>query len=291
MTGRRGFGGIAAAIALFLFGAGTAAADPGPSELGGTPNSAGARCPTPAALIRIEPELGHTGADLAAHRPIKIIAIGSSSTEGVGASVPGLSYPSQLERDLRARLPGADIRVLNRGKGGEDAGEELARLSRDVLAEHPDLVIWQVGTNAVLRRDDLAADAELLQRGIEQITAAGVDLVLMDLQYAPRVLARPAHAMMEQVIADTAERGRVALFRRFAMMRYWQNELALMPATVGGDGLHMNDLGYGCLASALADALVANWSSQLKSATRHPATASTNATAEQPNVTGTASLH
>src|SRR5205814_9464102 len=94
----------------------------------------------------------------------------------------------------------------------------MSRHERDSLAEHPDLVIWQVGTNAVLRRDDLAADAELLERGVAQIKKSGADLVLMDLQYAPRVLARPAYAMMEQVIADTAERSQVAVFRRFAMM-------------------------------------------------------------------------
>jgi lysophospholipase L1-like esterase len=292
VTGRRGFGGVGAAIipvsfAAALLAAGTAFGDPA----GGVGTVVAVRCPSPAALVRIEPELGRVATHLAAHRPIKIIAIGSSSTEGVGATASGLSYPSQLERDLRVRLPGAEIQVLNRGKGGEDAGEELARLGRDVLAEHPDLVIWQVGTNAVLRRDDLAADAELLQRGIEQIVAAGADVVLMDLQYAPRVLARPAYALMEQVIADTAERDHVALFRRFEMMRYWQTEPAAVPATIGGDGLHMNDIGYGCLAAALADALVANWSAEVKSATRHPATASPSGmAADRPNVTGTASL-
>jgi acyl-CoA thioesterase I len=275
------FGG-AAAIAVSLLAAGTAAAQSASSEP--------PVCPAPAALSRIEAELGRAPADLIAHRPITIVAIGSSSTEGVGASNPGLSYPSQLERNLQARLPGAEIRVVNRGKGGEDAGEELARLGRDVLAEHPDLVIWQVGTNAVLRRDDLAADSELLQRGVDQIKASGADLVLMDLQYAPRVLARPAYALMEEVIAEVAERSQVALFRRFAIMRYWQNGPAAAPATVGADGLHMNDAGYGCLAGALADALVANWSSQLKSATRHPAVPAADIAAGRAEPTGTAAL-
>jgi lysophospholipase L1-like esterase len=281
VSGRFRFGG-AAAIAALLVAAGAAAAPPVSSEA--------PVCPVPAALTRIDPELGRVAADLAAHRPITIVAIGSSSTEGVGASNAGLSYPSQLERDLKARLPGAEIRVVNRGKGGEDAGEELVRLARDVVAEHPDLVIWQVGTNAVLRRDDLAADAELLQRGVDQIKASGADLVLMDLQYAPRVLARPAYALMEEMIADVAERSQVALFRRFAMMRYWQNQPATAPTTVGADGLHMNDTGYRCLAAALADALVANWSSQLKSATPHPAAPAAGLATGEATITGTAAL-
>ena len=69
-----------------------------------------------------------------------------------------MSYPSRLEQELKDRYPGAEIRVINHGVGGQDVGEELTRLDRDVLAEHPDLVIWQLGTNAVLRRDDLSAD-------------------------------------------------------------------------------------------------------------------------------------
>jgi len=42
------------------------------------------------------------------------------------ASAPGLSYPSRLEAALKDRFPGLDIRVINRGKGGEDVSEELA---------------------------------------------------------------------------------------------------------------------------------------------------------------------
>lgn len=290
MTAARRFGGpAAAAIVSFCLVAGSAVADP----VGGYAPAAmpAMNCPAPATLTRIDSELDRGAVELGAHRPLKIIAIGSSSTEGVGASEPGRSYPSQLERDLRARLPGVDIRVLNRGKGGEDAGEELARLGRDVLTEHPDLVIWQVGTNAVLRRDDLGVDGELLQRGIDQIKSSGADLVLMDLQYAPKVLARPSYALMEQVIADAAEREHVALFRRFAIMRYWQNEPATAPATVGADGLHMNDAGYACLANALAEALVANWSSQVKTATRHPAAATAGLATDAPKTAGAARLH
>src|SRR5215469_16657028 len=166
MSGRSGR--AAAVLAALLMSAGAALADPAGGVISGGP----ATCPAPATLTRIDTELSRAAKELAAHHPLTIVAIGSSSTEGVGASTPGLNYPSQLERDLRARLPGVEIRVINRGKGGEDAGEELTRLGRDVLAEHPDLVIWQVGTNAVLRRDDLAADAELLQRGVDLIKAS-----------------------------------------------------------------------------------------------------------------------
>jgi lysophospholipase L1-like esterase len=222
--------------------------------------SAPASCGAPPALMVIEPTQARVAAQIGHRLPLRIVAVGSSSTQGVGASAPGLSYPSRLEAALKERFPGIDIRVINRGKGGEDVSEELARLDRDVIAERPDLVIWQVGTNAVLRHDDLTADRELIERGVAQLKESGSDVMLMDLQYAPRVLARPAYAEMEQLIATVAERARIGLFHRFEIMRYWQAaQPADAPKMVGPDGLHMTDQGYGCLAVGLADGLARNW--------------------------------
>jgi acyl-CoA thioesterase I len=239
---------IALAVIAALLGGGSA--DP----------AAPARCGAPPSLVAIEPALTHAATRIDRGDPLKIVAVGSSSTSGTGASAPDLAYPARLEAELRARFPELDVVVVNRGKGGEDAAQELARFDRDVLAEHPDLVIWQLGTNAVLRREDVSGDGELIRRGVVQLAAAGSDVVLMDLQYAPRVLARPGYMVMERLIADSAEADRVGLFRRFELMRYWHDAPSNeVPPMVGSDGLHMTDRGYHCLAAELAEALAANW--------------------------------
>lgn len=226
-------------------------------------------CAAPPGGVPIMSPLERFAARLDEGGPLTIVAVGSSSTSGVGASSPDLNYPSQLETNLRRLFPSRDIRVINRGKGGEDAPEELARLATDVVAAHPDLAIWQVGTNAVLRRDDLAADAEWMREGVDLLKRSGIDVVLMDLQYAPRVLERLAYSQMEELVADTAAREHVGLFRRFALMQYWQGSHASdAPAMIGADGLHMTDAGYGCLAADLAGALVANWRAETKLARR-----------------------
>jgi lysophospholipase L1-like esterase len=171
-----------------------------------------------------------------------------------------MSYPSRLEGELGDRFPAVEIRVVNRGVGGQDVPEELNRIDRDVVAEHPDLVIWQVGTNAVLRRDDITADEQLIRRGVALMKERGIDVVLMDLQYATRVLARPAWSEMERVIGEIAHSNHVALFRRFEIMREWEHTQQLAPAAmIGPDGLHMTDASYGCLANQLAEALAWNW--------------------------------
>jgi lysophospholipase L1-like esterase len=265
----------AAAAAIVLAPLGARAAEP---EL----------CAAPPGGSALLAPLEHFAARIDHGGPLTIVTVGSSSTSGVGASRPDLTYPSRLEVELRQRFPTLDIRVVNRGKGGEDAPEELARLAGDVVALHPDLAIWQVGTNAVIRRDDLAADGELMQQGVDLLQRNGIDVVLMDLQYAPRVLDRAAYPVMEDLIAETADRAHVGLFRRFALMRYWQRTHAPdAPAMTGTDGLHMTDAGYGCLAADLAAALEANWRSDAKLAQR--AHAAPDAVAGLPARTGTGS--
>jgi hypothetical protein len=90
--------------------------------------------------------------------PIKIVAMGSSSTAGRADVLP---YPYWLEMYLRrdaAPNGNARIDVINRGRGGEEADKELDRFQPDVFALEPVLVIWQVGTNAVFHREDYDID-------------------------------------------------------------------------------------------------------------------------------------
>jgi acyl-CoA thioesterase I len=252
---------LAMALALAVVGA----ADTVNEETAAPMAAAAVGCAAPPVLTALGPALARVAARVKQGEPLTIVALGSSSTRGVGASAPELSYPSRLETELRARLPDIAVRVVNRGRSGEEVPQMLARLDRDVLAAHPDLVIWQFGTNAVLHHDDLTAQREPIARAIARLEASGSDVVLMDLQYAPRVVARlAAYAHMERLIADAAQRAHAGLFRRFAIMRQWAPARPGDPSRmIGRDGLHMNDWGYACLARDLADALAANWRPRL----------------------------
>src|SRR5882757_5441459 len=132
------------------------------------PVAAAPSCAAPTPLDRLQARLPHVVAKLLAGQPITIVAFGSSSTEGIGASTPGRAYPSRLQADLAAALPRAQIRVVNKGVGGEREAEMIRRFDRDVLAEHPDLVIWQVGANAVIDDDRLRPDEQLIRRSEER---------------------------------------------------------------------------------------------------------------------------
>jgi len=202
--------------------------------------------------------LPHVAGKLAAGKPVVIVAFGSSSTQGYGSSSPEFTYPNRLAAQLHRQYPGADITVLNHGVGGEDAPEMMKRLQTSVIDAKPDLVIWQVGTNAVLRNLDPAETANMVEDGVARIQAAGADLVLVDPQYSPRVTEHGESAgKMVKLLGKVAALRNVGIFPRFEVMRQWHDQQALpIDSFVISDGLHMNDWGYACFAQLLGDDII-----------------------------------
>ena len=159
---------------------------------------------------------------------VKIVAIGSSSTFGE----PGIDpYPVRLEKFLRNEYRKAGITVVNKGVSGQEAPIELLRFDRDVIPERPDLVIWQVGTNAVWQSPDnippppsFLQTTKAIQDGIVKLRndAPQADVVLMDLQYLPGVLTpakRDKAIAMVEMMSEIAREAGVNVFRRFAFMK------------------------------------------------------------------------
>ena len=225
-------------------------------------------CRVLASQDRLDYPLVRVERHLESDRAIKIVAIGSSSTAGAGASSPEAAYPSRLEAELTQHFLWQDTTVLNRGINGEEVDDMVARFDSSVIAEKPDLVIWQMGTNSVLRDRPLDPKATFLHEGLARLKAIRADVILVDPQYAPKVIAKPEAEGMVTQIAATAKEQNVDLFRRFAMMKRWyQNDHMPFDAFVSPDGLHMNDWSYDCLAKWLGSAIV-------EAATRPTATAS-----------------
>ena len=215
-------------------------------------------CLSPKGGAKSMGSLPHVASKLAAGQPVLIVAFGSSSTAGYGATSPENNYPNRLAAQLHRQYPSADITVVNRGQGGEDAPEMMKRLQTEVIDVHPDLVIWQVGTNAVLRNLDPTETAKMVENGVARVQAAGADLVLVDPQYSPAVNAKPESAgQIVKLLGKVAELRHVGIFPRFEVMREWHEKQALpIDSFVIADGLHMNDWGYACFAQLLGDDII-----------------------------------
>lgn len=190
---------------------------------------------------------------------LTILAVGSSSIEGVGASRVELGFVPLLQADLRSRLPDVAINVWNRGIGGETAWETVNRLEAEIQRFQPDLVIWQLGTNDVLRArpwNDIAAD---IARGEAILARYNVDVLLIDPQKMPDDAVNfpgknPLLDETARLIAVEGNRVGYAVQRRFEAMRTWTG---LTRGGIGPDDIHMNDDGYACWAAMTAEGLAA----------------------------------
>jgi len=188
---------------------------------------------------------------------LKVVAVGSSSTTGLWVAFsPEATYPQVMRRELAALRPGLQIEVVNSGRIGDTVSGSMARFQDDVLAYRPDLIVWQLGTNDVAwggRADGLK---DQIVTGVRTLKSDGADVILMDLQYAPIILASSQHEAMQSTIAEAAREERVGLFSRFSLMR--RSIEAGLPSTalVSWDGLHNSAAGYDCIGRALARAVV-----------------------------------
>ncbi|MCA3669592.1 MAG: SGNH/GDSL hydrolase family protein [Methylobacterium sp.] len=217
------------------------------SALAGEP-----RCNKARHVAGTEKPLPNLESRLEAGEPIRIVALGSSSTEGT----PNLSkkdiYPAVLERVL-AREVLNPVEILNRGKGGETIALMLARLDRDVIAEKPDLVIWQLGVNDVLSMDGVESAIADMRVALQRLRDRRIPVVLMDLQVAPMVDRDKDTPVMQAAIAEAARAEGVLHFHRYEIMKNLvSTQAAGMDDLVMSDGLHMTAFGHLCTGTLLA---------------------------------------
>ncbi|UWU88965.1 SGNH/GDSL hydrolase family protein [Bradyrhizobium sp. CB1015] len=222
----------------------------------------------PAAIVDLTYPLMRLRQALDGKGPVRIVAMGSSSTAGRADVVP---YPYRLEMYLRQYfkdvVPRPDIRidVLNRGKGGEEANEELGRFEADIFREGPALVIWQVGTNAVFHNEKYDVDivAGNIREGLAQLRARGFEVLVIDPQFVTKMLwddrAELADKMV-RLIREAANEAEVNLFQRWSLMRHWhvQNNVSLEQLIDTGDPdkLHQNDWSTQQVSLALKNAII-----------------------------------
>src|SRR3954454_22853337 len=218
--------------------------------------SPGERCLAANLNFSLGAQLPRTASRLKSGEPLKIVAIGSSSTGGLWVLRSAATYPEVMRRELTRLRSNANVSVINSGRVGDTIPRNIARFDRDVFAHAPDLVIWQLGTNDVAwgGRPDQGLKRSVLE-GVKALKAGSADIVLMDLQYAPQVLASASYSTMEGIIADVAKQERVGLFSRFALMRNSINAAVAQSALVTWDGLHNTADGYDCIGRALARAI------------------------------------
>ena len=189
-------------------------------------------------------------------RAARVLAIGSSSIVGVGASTPAASFTEQLEVDLERAFKGADFDVIGRGMSGEVAAATAARIRSEALQFKPDLIVWQVGTNDGVAKVDQAVFAALLTTTLRWLATYRYDVVLVDPQYVSKFSTDEHYRAIVRIITEVARREQVPLVHRYDAME----DLArrqINRSYMASDLFHLNDLGYKCMAEFAAQAIEA----------------------------------
>jgi len=230
-------GGLGAPAAQFL--ASAAAASPAPAS-----------CEVPAYLLTSESPLPKVADAIRAGKPLEILVIGSRSTT-IPAS-ENSSYPARMEAILKEKLPPSEmVHVSVEIQSKKTAEETASTFVKLMEAKTPTLVIWQTGTYDAIRGIDPDVFRSAVDEGVSALQKAGVDVVLVNLQYSPRTETMTSAPPYLDNMRVVAQQHSVPLFDRFAIMRHWNDsgDFDLFSAT---HGVELAKRVHACLGRALS---------------------------------------
>jgi lysophospholipase L1-like esterase len=206
-------------------------------------------------MVMREAQLASVTQRLSERATLRVLAIGSSSTQGVGASTPANNYPTRFETGLSQHF-GMGVSVTNAGVGGETVEATIDRLEERITAERFDLVVWQVGTNDAVRGANEEHFISQLKRGVAVVKAKQIDLVLLDQQFFPTIKDPVRYERFVRMVEKVGYETGAPVLSRYRLMKHWGERAPQdLPTMLAGDGFHMSDRGYICLARAMVNAM------------------------------------
>jgi hypothetical protein len=187
----------------------------------------GPGCAVPAYLLATENGLPKVAEAIKTKKRLDILVIGSGSSALAGPDGAITSYPARLEAALRETFPGVTVNVRTDLRSKKTAAEAAAnfgglieKLPQD---QKPDLVIWQTGTVDAIRSVDPDDFRAALDSGLGALQKAGADVLLMNLQYNPRMETMLAVSPYNDTIRVVAQDYQIPMFDRFSIMRHWND--------------------------------------------------------------------
>jgi len=172
--------------------------------------------------------------------PIKILAFGTSLTQGYGLP-PGTEYTTVLQEKLKAA--GIDAKIINAGVSGDTSADGLSRLDWS-LADKPQAALVEMGSNDALRGLSPAQTEKNLNAILAKLKSAHVAVLLCGM-HAPRNLGPEYAAQFDAIYPKLAKQYGV-LFYPFIL-----DGVALNPKLNQADGIHPNPAGVKIIVSRI----------------------------------------
>lgn len=164
--------------------------------------------------------------------PIKILAFGTSLTQGYGLP-PGTEFTVVMQQKLKAA--GIDATIINAGVSGDTSSDGLSRLDWS-LADHPDAAIVEMGSNDALRGIDPALTEKNISAMLGKFKAAHVPVLLLGMK-APRNLGPEYEKAFDPIYPKLAKEYGVLLYP------FVLDGVVLNPKLNQADGIHPNPAG------------------------------------------------
>ena len=183
-------------------------------------------------------------------RPVRVLTLGSPAMSALGTDTA--SYLAWLEHELERLLPGSDFVLERRVTSGEDLEDASDRIKGVVAEVEPDLVIWKVGTPAMLARIDPEEFARSLDETVKWLKEHDIDVVLVDPQYTARLADDPSYKQVVASVAAVARANAVPLVFRSKAVRY----LTEQRSNAGQNPFQLNELGSRCMAEHVVRAVL-----------------------------------
>jgi hypothetical protein len=191
-----------------------------------------------------------------AHTELRVLVVGSASTQGGGTSGPAATWPERLKARLGARIEPVAIEVQAFGGRGTTAADHAAIIAEKAAGLRPHLVIWQLGTVEAARGLPAEVMAETVQQAVERLGATRgerTDVLLMDPQYSRFLRGNADVDLYRDALRAAAAASGAQLFSRWAIMRHWvESDILDLERAPRRQRVEVADRLHDCLAQALA---------------------------------------
>lgn len=219
----------------------------------GTARAEPAGCAAPPEAMEASPMPGSVAA--LSRGTLRVMVVGSASTQGGGTSGPAATWPERLDRVLGARVAPATVEVSVFGGRGTTAADHARIIAEQAPRLRPHLIIWQLGTVEAARGLPPDEMVEAVQESVAKLRASRgerTDVVLVDPQFSRFFRANADVETYRDRMRLAAAASGAQMFSRWTIMKHWaETERLDLERAPRAARMAMADELHDCLARAL----------------------------------------
>ena len=212
-------------------------------------------CVAPGHRVTGDFPLARVSAAVAGKHALKVVVFGTTSSTLSGSDNARDAYPWRLEAALKRLMPDTPVEIVSLAKPRLTATKMAKTFDRVLADEKPVLVIWQTGTFDAMQGINPGEFLTSLTEGVEKLKTARVDVILVNMQYNPRMESMIAIEAYADNMRWVARERQVPLFDRLSLMRNW-NDAGVIDLAAAANDISIVKRLHDCIGQALASLII-----------------------------------